>query len=142
MNKYSFVFILLLTGVIISVSVPVQAQFITIARKIKTMRTSQSDIATVIIDARTFRVYQSVIDTLNSNPKFNIIRRNSADNSVEFSIKTYTVTMKVDSLAADLSQITVSAAPPDSEKQATNMAVEAIMGVCHKAGIKCTIDQR
>lgn len=143
MKKPSLIFLLLLTWVLISVSVSIQAQFVTIARKIKTMRTGQSDIATVLIDARPFLVYQSVMDTLKSNPKFNIIRKEPSGNSVEFSVKTYTITMKVDSLAANLSQITVSAAPPgDSEKQATSMAVEAIMGVCHKAGIKCTIDQK
>jgi hypothetical protein len=143
MKRSSVFFFLLMTMVIISVSAPVQAQFVTIARKIKTLRTGQSDIATVIIDARTFLVYQAVIDTLKSNPKFQITHRNNAENSVEFNIQTYTVTMKVDSLANGLSQITVSAAPPgDSGKQATNMAVEAILGVCNKAGIKCTFDQK
>ncbi len=143
MSKFSLFFLIILTGVIISVSAPVQAQFITIARKIKTMRTGQADIATVIIDARTFRVYQAVIDTLKSNPKFLISHRNDADNSVEFGIKTYTITMKVDSLANGLTQITVSSVPPgDSKKQATNMAVEAIQGVCQKAGIKCTLEKK
>jgi hypothetical protein len=143
MNKTTLLCLCLLTTGIIYNSTPVQAQFVTIARKIKTMRTGQSDIATVIVDARTFRVYQAVIDTLQSNPKFQITHRNNADKSVEFKIKTYTITMKVDSLANSLAQITVSSAPPgDSEKQATNMAIEAITGVCHKAGIKCTLDQK
>ena len=137
-------FLFLAAGLmIISVSVPAEAQFVTIARKIKTMRTGQADIATVILDARTFRVYQAVIDTLKSNPKFLINSMNNAEKSVEFSIKTYTVTMKVDSLATGLTQITVSAAPPgETEKQATSMAVEAIMGVCRKAGITCTVDHK
>jgi hypothetical protein len=143
MKRSSVFFILLVTVVIISVSAPVQAQFLTIARKIKTMKTGQADIATVIIDARTFRVYQALTDTLKSNPKYQVISSNKEENSVEFKIKTYTVTMKVDSLAKGLTQITVSAAPPgDSGKKAANMAVEAIMGVCHKAGITCTLDQK
>jgi hypothetical protein len=143
MKRSSVFFVLLATAVIISVSAPVQAQFLTIARKIKTMKTGQADIATVIIDARTFRVYQALTDTLKSNPKYQITSSNKEENSVEFKIKTYTVTMKVDSLAKGLTQITVSATPPgDSGKKATNMAVEAIMGVCHKAGITCTLDQK
>ncbi|MCX6303752.1 MAG: hypothetical protein NT040_02175 [Bacteroidetes bacterium] len=137
-----FIFIMAAMAVL-SVSTPVKAQFITIARKIKTMHTGQADIATVIIDARTHRVYQAVTDTLASNPKFKITSRNNAENTVVFNVKTYTVTMKVDSLANGLTQITVSAAPPgDTEKKATSMAVEAIMGVCKKAGITCTLDKK
>jgi hypothetical protein len=136
-------FILLFIGALYLLPSPVSAQFITIARKIKTMHTGHADIATVIIEAGTFRVYQAVTDTLTANPKFRITSRSKADNSVEFSIKTYTVSMKVDSLANNLAQITVSSSPSGgSEKSATNMAVESIMGVCEKMGIKCTVDKK
>jgi hypothetical protein len=61
---------------------------------------------------------------------------------VEFTRGKADVTLKVDSLADGLSQITVSAAHvDDAEKQSTDYAVEAILGVCTKAGIKCTLDK-
>ena len=143
MNRSSLFVLLILAGIIISLPATVHSQFVTIARKIKTMHTGQADIATVIIDAKTFRVYQAVIDTLKSNPKYQITSRKNAENSVEFKVKTFTVTLKVDSLANGLSQITVSASPPgDPAKQATGTAVETIMGVCHKAGIQCTLDKK
>ena len=133
---------LLLVGLALLVSVPVHAQFITLARKIKSKHTSQSDVATVMVDAKTFRVYQAVIDTLTSNPKFEITRRDNAERQVEFTRESYNVAIKVDSLANDVSQITVTAAHTDkSPQQPTDIAVNAILGICHKIGIKCTLEK-
>ena len=77
------------------IAIPVHAQFVTIARKIKSMRTSQADVASVILEAKTFRVYKAVSAVHSAN----------------------------------------------APKQPTDMAVEAIVTVCHKAGIKCTLDK-
>jgi hypothetical protein len=133
----------IMMGFVFLVSMPVQAQFVTLARKIKSMHTSKTDVATVMIDARTFRVYQAVIDTLTSNPKFAITGRDNAKRLVEFTKGPYQVTMQVDSLANELCQITVSAAHSDNaQKQAADMAVDAINGICYKLGIKCTHDEK
>jgi hypothetical protein len=139
-KRYSF---LLITGLVLLISLPVQSQFITIGRKIKSMRTSTTDVATVIIDAGTFRVYQAVIDTLTSDPKIEVTRRDNSERFVEFKHGTNTVSMKVDSLANGISQITVSAAhSTNAPKQTTDMAVDAIIRVCDKVGIKCTPDKQ
>jgi hypothetical protein len=124
------------------VSSTVNAQFITIARKVKSMRTGQTDVATVIIDAKTFRVYQAVIDTLTSDPKFKISNRDNAKRFVEFTSGTYKVSMQVDSLEIGLSQITVAANHSDSSpKQPKDIAVDVIFRVCSKVGVKCTLDK-
>jgi hypothetical protein len=123
-------------------SIPIQAQFVTIARKIKSMRTSETDIATVIIDAKTYRVYRAVIDTLTSNPKFTINSRDDAKRFVEFTTGPNKVSMQIDSLAIDLCQITVSAKHSENAtKQSTSIAVEAVLRVCDKVGVKCTLDK-
>ncbi|MCX6277426.1 MAG: hypothetical protein NT004_04950 [Bacteroidetes bacterium] len=132
----------LLFGLAFIVSVPVNGQFVTLARKIKSKHTSQTDVATVMIDAGTFRVYGAVIDTLGSDPKFQITRRDNAERFVEFTRETYKVSIKVDSLAIEQSQITVTAVHSDnSPKQATDIAVDAIIKVCNKIGVKCTLDK-
>ena len=142
MTKFKKYSLLLLLGLVILVSIPVHAQFIAIGRKIKSMRTSTTDVATVIIDAKTYRVYQAVIDTLTSDPKVEVIKNDKAERMVEFRNGKSTVSMKVDSLATGLSQITVSAAhSADTPKQATDLAVETIIKVCGKIGIKCTLDK-
>jgi hypothetical protein len=142
MTTYRQYSLFLMIGLVFIVSAPLHAQWATIARKIKSMHTGQTDVATVMIDARTFRVYGALIDTLTSDPKFKVISRNNADRQVEFTNGTYTVSMKVDSLANGLSQITVAASHlENSPKQATGIAIDAITGVCHKVGIKCTVDK-
>ena len=107
------------------------------------MRTSQTDIASVLIEAKTYRVYQAVIDTLISDTKFEITNRDNAKRLVEFTKGKNKVSIQIDSLANGLSQITVAANHSDNApKQATDIAVEAIIKVCNKIGIKCTLDKK
>ena len=129
-------------GFVFLFSAPVHSQFVTLARKIKSMKTSKADIATVILEARTFQVYRAIIDTLTANKKFEISSRDNARRFVEFSNSTYKVSMQVDSLENRLTQITVSSMHSDnSQKPATDVAVQAIIRVCQMAGIKCTAEK-
>jgi hypothetical protein len=132
----------LLTGFLFLASVPVHAQFVTIARKIKSMHSTHADVATVLVDAKTYRVYKAVVDTLTRNKKFGISKIDNAQRQVEFTRGKSDVTLKVDSLSDGFSQITVSATHvDDAEKQSTDYAVDAILSVCRKAGIQCTVDK-
>jgi|WetSurMetagenome_2_1015567.scaffolds.fasta_scaffold721202_1 hypothetical protein len=141
MKKVVLFYRLALVGFILFISVPVDAQFVTIARKVKSMRTSSADIATVIIDAGATNVYRAVIDTLTTDPKFTITQRDNSRSFVEFSRESYIISIQVDSMAVNLSQITVaSAAAGRLQMQPTDMAVDAIFRICEKAGVKCTID--
>ncbi len=106
------------------------------------MRTSEADVATVILEARTFRVYQAIMDTLTTNKKFEISSSDNAKRFVEFTIRNYKVSMQVDSLESGLTQITVVSVQSDkSQKQTTDIAVEAIIKASQMAGIKCTADK-
>ncbi len=121
---------------------PVNAQFVTLARKIKSKHTVQSDVATMIIDAKPYQVYQAVIDTLTSNSRFIINQINDAKRSVEFSTGTSTVSMKIDSLAVGEAQITATAPyAENAKKTASDMAVKAIIAVCQKLGVKYTVEK-
>ena len=138
-NPYS---LLLMIGFAFLLSSPIHAQFITIARKIKSMRTSQTDVATVIIDAKTYLVYKAVVDTLTSDPKFKITSRDNVKRFVEFTNGTNKVSIQIDSLTTGLSQVTVAANHSDaSPKQPADLAVDAILRVCNAVGVKCTLDK-
>jgi hypothetical protein len=133
----------LIIGFAFIFAVPVNAQFITIARKIKSLHSSDSDVATVLLDAKPYRVYQTIIDTLSTGQKFKIVSQDKAKRCVEFSNQKFKVTMQVDSLEKQLTQITVAAAHSDNDgKQATDVAVGAIQRVCLMVGIKCTVDKK
>ena len=138
--KHSLIFLI---GLVFLASLPVHAQWVTLTRKIKAMHTSQTDVATVIIEAKAFRVYQAVIDTLMSDPKFVITNKDKEKRLVEFTKETNKVSIQIDSLANGLSQVTVAANHSDKAPvQATDNAVEAVIKVCNKVGIKCTLDKK
>jgi len=107
------------------------------------MHSSDADVATVLLDAKTCHVYQTIIDTLTASQKFKIISRDNAKRYVEFSSQKVKVSMQVDSLEKGLTQITVASGHSDkSEKQSADLAVDAIVRVCHMVGIKCTVDKK
>lgn len=130
----------LVIGILLFASLPAHAQWVTIARKVKSMRTPETDIATVMLDAKTYRVYGAITDTLTKDKKFTIVSRNNEKRYVEFTSKGYKVAMQVDSLENGLTQITVASKhSEDATKQSTEIAVDAILRVCKMAGIKCTV---
>lgn len=143
MKSKNLLISLLLGAALLAVAVPVNAQFITIARKIKSMNTPSADIAYVIIDAGAAKVYQAVIDTLTTDPKFSVIKEDKSRNYVEFSRKEQKIAIQVDSLATGLSHLTVTAPVTGKEAQKpTDPAIDAIFKICEKAGVKCTIDNK
>ena len=108
---------LLLIGFIVCVLTPVDAQFVAIARKVKSMRAGDMEVATVLLDAKTYKVYRAVIDTLNTDPKFTITRQDNTKRFVEFTKAKNSISIQVDSLADGLSQITVAAKESGSSSQ-------------------------
>jgi hypothetical protein len=114
------------------------AQFITIARKIKSKVSGDKDIASVILDASSTRVYKAMIDTITAQPKVKITKNDKQKKLVEFTNGTDNITMQVDSVGVNFAQITVTAQQEGtSSKKETDVAVNAILGVCHKVGLHC-----
>ena len=141
MKSYKLYSLLLLICCSFLFSSTASAQFITIARKMKSKLSGSTDVATVTLDVKTNKVYGAVIDTLTSNKKFVIAKRDDAKRFVGFTTGAYKVSMQVDSVAASKSKMTVSAAhSDDSEKQAVDIAVNAVMAVCKKLGLPCTCE--
>lgn len=139
MKCFRFSRILFQVIFILVVSLPAHSQWVTIARKIKGMRTPQTDVATVLLDAKPYKVFQAVVDTLSSDPKFIITAKDNDKRKVDFNRGNFRITMQVDSLAAGLAQVTVAAPRSDEQQGGTDMAVEAILKISKKAGIKCSV---
>ena len=135
-------FLPLLAALAICLSLPSQAQFITIARKIKSMNSGDKDVATVILDAGCAKVYKAVTDTLSSDPACRILKRDDAKKQVEFSHDSYTLSIKVDSMDVSVSQITVlSENQGKSTQKSAGKAANVILAVCRKTGLQCTLKE-
>jgi hypothetical protein len=138
-NRSSFLRFVALTGLTLGISGQISAQFLTIARKIKSMKSDGKDVSTVILDAGAAKVYTALIDTLESQPKFRITAKDDIKKHVEFEGGGSSLSMQVDSLDVRLSQITVLAvASGDAPPASTDAAASAILGVCRKVGLYCT----
>jgi hypothetical protein len=141
-RKFISLLFILFLGSLIILPQASTAQFITIARKIKSMNSGNNNVATVILDAGAARIYKAVIDTLSASPKTHITKRDNLKNHVEFTAGSNAVSLQVDSLDRGLSQITVLATQNESAStKATDAAVNAILSVSRKAGIKCTVKE-
>jgi hypothetical protein len=142
MNRRSMFSRMIMMAGIILLTMSVQGQFVAIARKIKKMATPTTDVSTVIIDKATYKLYRAVTDTLTSSPGITITKRDNQKRYVEFAMKQFTVAMQIDSLSAGLSQITVASAHQENGSvQPTDATVNAIITVCKKAGVKCTLEK-
>ncbi len=129
----------LLASLMICLTLSSQAQFITIARKIKSMNSGDKDVATVILDAGAAKVYKAVTDTLGSDPQSRILKKDDLKRQVEFSHDPYTMSIKVDSLDNGVSQITVlSEHQGKTNEKTAGKAATVILAVCKKAGLHCT----
>jgi hypothetical protein len=137
---------LVLTGFLVMNFLPAGSQFVTLARKIKTKMSGNSEESTVVLDARTDKVYHALVDTVSTAPKIKIIRQDDKKRTVEFTSGSNTVSMKVDSLAEKLCKITVTAtdsgqSSSSSPSSAVGVTVKAINAVCKKLGIQCTVEE-
>jgi hypothetical protein len=132
--------ILILFGFMICCPLPASAQFVTIARKIKSKLSDGKDVASVILDAGASNVYKAVTDTLTSDNRCKILKRDDVKKFVEFTHDSYSLTLQVDSLAAGLSQITaVTENSRNSSGNTADAAVQAVLRVCKMVGTKCTL---
>jgi hypothetical protein len=139
MKSSRFMHLVLPAVFILMFSLPAHSQWVTIARKIKGMVTPQTDVATVLLDAKPYKVYKAVVDTLSTDPKFTITAKDDNKRKVNFNRGNLRITMQVDSLAAGLAQVTVAVPHSDDPTGGTDMAVEAILKISKKAGIKCSV---
>jgi len=139
MKGYRLFCTMIIVGVMLGSSMPVSAQFVTLARKIKSKLTEGKEVAIVILDAGASKVYKAVNDTLASSPRFMVQARDNQRREVKFMHDEITLSVLVDSLSAGYSRITVEAEPAkNTQPKQTDAAVKAILAVCHKVGLTCT----
>jgi hypothetical protein len=143
MRIFRFFPALLITGFLLVSCLPAQSQFVTLARKIKSNHSGSSVESAVVLDAHTNKVYQAVVDTVSSSAKIKILQRDDSRRLIEFTNGKSTLTMKVDSIDKKLTHISVTSPVKDETSAKTEqLTVKAIMAVCTKLGIKCTIEEK
>ncbi len=116
------------------------AQWVAIARSVKRMRTNDLDVATVMLEAKPERVYQTVIGSATGDAKFKIVNRDDAKRLVELSNGSRNVAIQVDAVTEGLTQLTIGAASPKrKQKSTTDLVLERVLIVCQQMGVNCSV---
>ena len=116
------------------------AQWVAVARSVKRMRTKDLDVATVMLEAKPERVYQTVIGAATGDTKFKIINRDDAIRLVEFTNGSRNVAIQVDAVAEGLTQLTIGAtSPKPRQKSTTDLVLEQVLKVCQQMGVSCSV---
>ena len=116
------------------------AQWVAVARSVKRMRTNDLDVATVMLEAKPERVYQTVIGAATGDTKLKIINRDDAIRLVEFTNGSRNVAIQVDAVAEGLTQLTIGAtSPKPRQKSTTDLVLEQVLKVCQQMGVSCSV---
>ena len=116
------------------------AQWVAVARSVKRMRTNDLDVATVMLEAKPERVYQTVIGAATGDTKLKIINRDDAVRLVEFTNGSRNVAIQVDAVAEGLTQLTIGATSPKPRQQSTtDLVLEQVLKVCQQMGVSCSV---
>ena len=116
------------------------AQWVAVARSVKRMRTNDLDVATVMLEAKPERVYQTVIGAATGDTKLKIINRDDAVRLVEFTNGSRNVAIQVDAVAEGLTQLTIGATSPKPRQQSTtDLVLEQVLMVCQQMGVSCSV---
>ena len=140
MNPLGFRGVTVTIAMVLLASQLAPAQWVAIARSVKRMRTNDLDVATVMLEAKPERVYQTVISTATADTKLKIINRDDANRLVEITNGSRNVAMQVDAAAEGLTQLTIGAtAPKRKQKSTTDLVLEQVLKVCQQMGVNCSV---
>ncbi len=116
------------------------AQWVAVARSVKRMRTGDLDIATVMLEAKPERVYQTVIGTATGDTKLKILNRDDSIRLVELTNGSRNVAIQVDAVAEGLTQLTIGATSPKrKQKSTTDLVLEQVLKVCQQMAVNCSV---
>jgi hypothetical protein len=133
---------ILMIALCVGMNLPAQSQFVALARKIKSKSSEGSQISSVVLDAKPGRVYKAMIDTLDASPRFKVMSRDDTKRIVMAASGSSNLNFKVDSLDVVYSKISVAARDEEQDpQQVQQKAVNAILAICHKLGIKCSVEK-
>jgi hypothetical protein len=144
-----FLLVCLAMSGLIGAAAPADAQWVLLARRAlgRVEQVTQPpheqqpgySVATVLLDARATKVFQTVQDHLRANPAVKEMQANPADKRVVFTDGTRTATITVTALDAKLTQLMIASAVAPGQEPATPMLLDGVLRVCAELHRHCTV---
>ena len=134
---------LLLLGII-----SVEAQWVMVARaasnRIQRMTQKSGgggyDVATVILEAASARVYDRAVKTLKDHPEITITKDDGKKGKIQFRKGQQVAGLQITSLGDKLTQLVIASSTADAtQPSATPLVVEAVLRVCKEMKVECTV---
>ncbi|WP_421997606.1 hypothetical protein [Reyranella sp.] len=138
-----------LVGVVLPV-VPAEAQWVFLARRalgrIEHMREggqqpgqSQSDFATVILDAPAARVYETALAAARKNPRVAVIMQDPGQHRLQIAEGDRTATLTVVPFSDEVSQLMIAGHARPGESPTASLVVQAVLRICREMGKHCQL---
>jgi len=93
------------------------------------------DVATVLLEARADKVYNTAVNILQNNKDFRITKKDDKALTIEFTDGRLTAGMQISSLGDNICQLLVVSTTPG--KTGTSLVLNGVMRVCKEMGVHC-----
>ena len=95
------------------------------------------DVATVLLEARADKVYDTAVDILQSKKDWTVTHTDKASRTIQFTDKTISAGLQVTLLDDNLSQILIASTVIPGRRNTVSLAVDSILRICGEMGIHC-----
>jgi hypothetical protein len=98
------------------------------------------DVATVILEAPSTRVYDRAITSLHARSDITIIKNDSKKGKIQFEKGQQVVGLQITALSDKLTQLVVASNVSDtSHTSGTSLVVDAIVHICEEVNVQCSV---
>jgi hypothetical protein len=127
-----------------------QAQWVMVAHAAsgKVQRMSQKkpngvgyDVATVVLEAKADKVYETAMEALKRHPEITLIKFDTKKRKVEFSNGTQDASLQVTPLGPTVTQLVIASTVSPMQPSATSIVVQGVMRVCKEMNVDCTLQE-
>ena len=129
-----------------------QAQWVMVARAaagriqhLQQQRSGQNggyDVATVILDAKADKVYQTAISAIQAHsPEVTLTETDAKKMLIKFTNGSQTASLQATSLGPTVTQLVIASTAPENGQSGTSIVVQGVMKVCKDMKVTCTLEQ-
>ncbi len=98
------------------------------------------DVATVILEAASARVYETAVKVLKNHPEITITKQDDQKGKLEFRKGDMVAGLQITPLGEKLSQLLIASSTTEAKQaSATPLVVENVLRVCREMKVECTV---
>ncbi len=99
------------------------------------------DVATVVLQAASTRVYDTAVKVLQSHPDITITKQDKKKAKLEFRKADMVAGLQITPLGQKLSQLVIASSAAGSNPSATPLVLEGVLRVCKEMKVECTVQE-